>query len=145
TAAVPLLINEATAAGNFVNFISGGTVTNGVESGGTSKFSVSSAGAITAAGALVADGISYPTSLTAGYFLYGSNTTTIASNANLDDGITVASTLSYAGSGGLYLPAGSAQVGTTAGAHCIMSTTGTSCFSANTTLVGLTDVGGNVN
>jgi hypothetical protein len=48
TAAVPLLINEATQAGNFVNFIKGGTVTNGVESGGTSEFSVSALGAVTA-------------------------------------------------------------------------------------------------
>lgn len=48
TGAVPLLINEAAAAGNFVNFINGGTVTNGTESGGTSEFSVSASGAVIA-------------------------------------------------------------------------------------------------
>ena len=44
TAARPLLINEATAAGNFITAISGGTVTNGVESGGTTEFQVSNTG-----------------------------------------------------------------------------------------------------
>lgn len=50
TGQVPLLINEATVAGNFVNMISGGTVTNGVESGGTSKFSIANSGNLSSAG-----------------------------------------------------------------------------------------------
>ncbi len=54
TAQIPLLINETTAAGNFVDFINGGSVTNGSASGGTLEFSISAGGKITTI-------LSYPT------------------------------------------------------------------------------------
>lgn len=44
TAQVPLLINETAVSGDFVDMYTGGTVTNGVLSGGTKIFAVTSAG-----------------------------------------------------------------------------------------------------
>jgi hypothetical protein len=45
---VPLLLNEATAAGNYITAYSGATVTNGVASGGTVEFGVTNAGEVQA-------------------------------------------------------------------------------------------------
>jgi hypothetical protein len=50
TGQVPLVINETTAAGNFLNLVKGGTVTNGVLAGGTSEFSVDKNGNVTVNG-----------------------------------------------------------------------------------------------
>jgi hypothetical protein len=85
TASVPLLINEATAAGNFVNFISGGTVTNGIESGGTSEFSVTASGNINFAGGL--EQLQGPTSSQTclGYFV-GCNSSTGAISIGYEAG-----------------------------------------------------------
>ena len=44
--AVPLFVNESTAAGNLIVLSTGGTVTNGVLSGQTNQFTVSAAGVV---------------------------------------------------------------------------------------------------
>ena len=96
TSQVPLLINEATAAGPFVNFINGGTVTAGVESGGTSEYQVSATGGVTQAGGLILTGAQ------------GAATTisTTTTNANL--------IFTPNGTGSVVVPAGSAtQAGVT--------------------------------
>jgi hypothetical protein len=48
TGAVPLRVNEATAAGDLIDAYNGGTVTNGVLSGGTKEFGISATGALNA-------------------------------------------------------------------------------------------------
>lgn len=59
---------------------------------------------------------------TAGHYTYyASSSTTVSSNANLDDGITTANTLTYAGSGGIAAVQGTF---TGAGAHAYTGTEG---------------------
>jgi hypothetical protein len=50
TAQVPVLINENPAAGSFIQAVNGGTVTNGVWSGGTNEFTVAANGNLLANG-----------------------------------------------------------------------------------------------
>ncbi len=47
TGQVPVVLNESTSAGDFLDAYNGGTVTNGVISGGTLKFSVGPTGTLT--------------------------------------------------------------------------------------------------